>query len=284
MASTQPRLPQVILPVQDLTAAAAFYRDALGMAVESLDAAAGTAVVRGPGGVQLVLAAAGAELAPWPGVKVAGPRAWVYLHRPDVAALAAELAGRGVCGVGPREPYPGMRHLQVTDPDGYVVEFWESVPLADAAILELYRTGPAHLQAALAGLTEADLALPRAPGKWTIRQIVHHIADSDVGTFHVLRMAMAESGRTVNPNLWDPDGVAIGLDYANRPIEPAVALFAAAREWVLSAVAHLPGALDRYVVWPSGYRSVVREMLQQVGGHAMHHILQIRETRQLHGR
>ena len=46
-------------------------------------------------------------------------------------------------------------------------------------ILNLYADGPAKLEAALAGLSEPDLDLALTSDSWTIRQIVHHIADGD---------------------------------------------------------------------------------------------------------
>ena len=46
-------------------------------------------------------------------------------------------------------------------------------------VLTRYREGPALLERTLAGLTAAELDAPPRQGGWTIRQIVHHVADGD---------------------------------------------------------------------------------------------------------
>lgn len=171
----------------------------------------------------------------------------------------------------------------MTDPEGYVLTFWEPLPLTDDEVLAIYREGPERLAAAVAGLTEAGFDFPRAPGKWTIRQIVHHIADSDLNTFRVIQMALALPGRQIHSDLWDPDEWMAGLRCGERPVGPALAVLAAAHGWVLEAVAHLPDGLERWVSWPSGHRAEVRDLLRQVGGHLLHHAGQILETRRRHG-
>lgn len=258
---------QTILAVRDLPAAAAFYASLPGLAVAAPEG--GAVRVTGPGGAAFLLAAPGADLSAWAGAPRSGPGAWVYLNRPDLPALAAAIGGE------PVESSPGFRMLQVADPDGYVVTFWESLPLSDEQILSIYRSVPDQLQAAVAGLTEADLDRPRAPGKWTLREIVHHVVDSDLSTFQVIRMALALPGRQIQADLWTPAEWMAGLQSARRPVGPAVALFGAAHAWVLEALGALPDGLDRWVSWPSGYRADVRQLLRQVGGHALHHLEQL---------
>jgi len=269
------RLPQVILTVSDLSAAAAFYRDRLGFGLQRYDARAGLAEVTGPGSTPLILATAEADLGDLTQVPRAARGAVVYLQRPDLPELAQRLRQKGLTFQGPEEPYPGFRHLLVRDPDGYLVTFWEPVSLPDDEILRIYQEGPARLRAAVEGLPDDLLDQPWAPGKWTLRQLVHHITDADLGTFEVLRIALALPGKQIQTNTWNPDDWMAGLQCHRRPVEPALALLEAARAWVLDAVAHLPDALDRTVCWPSGYRASVRDLLRQVGGHALHHILQI---------
>lgn len=267
--------PQAVLVVADPARTLGFYCDQLGF--ERLPGGSQSVAVRGPGGAVLLLHAAAAP--PTPGVRSPALGAWVYLQRSEVAALGRELRARGLAVTGPEEPYPGFRRLLVTDPDGYVLVFWEAWPLPDDQVLALYAGGPQRLAAAVAGLAAHQLDLCRAPGKWSVRQIVHHVVDSDLATFEVLRLALAEPGRQITTNPWDADVWAAGLDYAHRPIAPGLGLLAAVRGYVHGLVEHLPGALDRTAVWPSGYQAPVRRLLQQVGGHALGHIAQIWEVR-----
>ena len=48
-----------------------------------------------------------------------------------------------------------------------------------SATLALYADGPAQLEAVLSGLSEVDLDLAQTGDSWTMRQIVHHLADGD---------------------------------------------------------------------------------------------------------
>ena len=64
---------------------------------------------------------------------------------------------------------------------------------------------PARLRAAVAGLTEAQLDTPYRPGGWTVRQVVHHLADSHMNAYVRFRLALTEDEPTIKPyneELW----------------------------------------------------------------------------------
>ena len=52
-------------------------------------------------------------------------------------------------------------------------------PKDQDSIITRFREGPNLLDRTLAGVSEADLDTPPSQGGWTIRQIVHHLADGD---------------------------------------------------------------------------------------------------------
>lgn len=298
--------PQAALAVRDLAASSRFYAETLGLEVVPLDGSISRVV--GPGGATLLLVGAASvagaagpgagavvphepnpcntvvdpvpHQAPERPVPRPAPGAWIYLHRADLPSLSEELLHRGLAGVRLDQPYPGYRHILVPDPDGYTVVFWESLQLSDDQILSIYRDGPPRLRTTVSDLTDSQLDTPWVPGKWTLRQIIHHVVDSDLSTFNVIRMALALPDRQIQSDLWTPDDWMAGLDCARRPVGPALALLEAARDWVLEVLSHLPDGLDRSVTWPSGYRAEVRDLLRQVGGHGLHHIKQIEDTRE----
>src|SRR5262245_30991637 len=51
---------------------------------------------------------------------------------------------------------------------------------------------PGHLSTAVLGLNEAQLDTPYRPAGWTVRQVVHHIADSHMNAFVRLKLALTE--------------------------------------------------------------------------------------------
>jgi hypothetical protein len=152
--------------------------------------------------------------------------------------------------------------------------------------LKKYADGVEQLEAALAGLSEADLDRSREQGKWTTRQIVHHIADAEDLWETCIKAALANSGCTFDIGWYIPDNkCAEPLDYANRPIEDVVELFKAVRHHVVQLVKHLPGAWDRTVVIrrdvdiPEGKEFTVGGIIGFQVIHLARHLQQIRESR-----
>lgn len=157
-------------------------------------------------------------------------------------------------------------------------------------LMETYETGPEQLDAVMEGLSESQLDLSRAEGKWTIREIVHHIVDAEDIWETVIKAALGNTGCTFDISWYIPDNkCAVPLDYANRPIDEAVALFKTLRRFIADMVKHLPDALERNAVITSKNDKFpeinfnVREMLSWQIQHLEIHIDQIHETREVHG-
>ena len=58
---------------------------------------------------------------------------------------------------------------------------------------------PGHLRAAVRGLTDPQLDTPYRPGGWTVRQVVHHFADSHMNAYVRIRLALTEEVPTIKP-------------------------------------------------------------------------------------
>jgi hypothetical protein len=64
---------------------------------------------------------------------------------------------------------------------------------------------PTRVRNAVKGLTDAQLDTPYRPGGWTVRQVVHHIADSHMNGFIRVRLSLTETTPTIKPydeKLW----------------------------------------------------------------------------------
>lgn len=60
---------------------------------------------------------------------------------------------------------------------------------------------PQRLEAAISGVTEAQLDTPYRPDGWTVRQVVHHLADSHMNAYVRLHLALTEEAPTIKPYL-----------------------------------------------------------------------------------
>jgi hypothetical protein len=94
------------------------------------------------------------------------------------------------------------------------------------ALIAQYRDGYRAVVDALAGATDAELDRVPAPGKWTARQIVHHLADSEMTSAIRLRRLLAEDRPVIVG--YDQEEFARRLHY-DRPIEASLLALRAAR-------------------------------------------------------
>src|SRR5438094_290327 len=81
---------------------------------------------------------------------------------------------------------------------------------------------PALVRKAVDGLDDSQPDTPYSPGGWTVRQVVHHLADSHINSYIRLRLALTEEEPIIKPydeKLW------AGLhDAWTLPIEPSLQL------------------------------------------------------------
>ncbi|MBD8496942.1 YfiT family bacillithiol transferase [Paenibacillus arenosi] len=91
---------------------------------------------------------------------------------------------------------------------------------------------PAKLRALVEGLNEQQLETPYREGGWTIRQVVHHIADSHMNSITRFKLALTEDVPTIKP-YDEAKWVALG-DSIDVDVEVSLALIEALhRKWVI---------------------------------------------------
>ena len=95
------------------------------------------------------------------------------------------------------------------------------------ALIARYKDGYREVQAALDGSSDKDLDAHPAPGKWSAREIVHHLADSEMTSAVRLRLLVAEENAAIRA--YDENQFAARLHY-QRPIASSLLAFQAARQ------------------------------------------------------
>lgn len=150
-----------------------------------------------------------------------------------------------------------------------------------SALIAQYRQGYDAVIEALADITDAELDTREAPGEWSPREIVHHLADSEMtSAIRLRRLIVEENAEIVG---YDQEAFVRRL-YCDRPIEPSLAAFRAARETTADI-------LDRMTdeEWAStGTHSEsgpysVTDWMETYAVHAHDHADQIRRSRGANG-
>jgi hypothetical protein len=148
--------------------------------------------------------------------------------------------------------------------------------------LALYAGGPDQLEAVLEPLSEADLDLSLAPDAWTIRQIVHHIADGDDLWKTCIKAALGNPEGLFHLQwYWEKPQTewAGNWHYANRPIEPSLALFRLNRQHIIELVRLTPNAWEQSICLKTPrdeeVRITVGDVLESQAQHVVGHIQDI---------
>jgi hypothetical protein len=124
-------------------------------------------------------------------------------------------------------------------------------------------------------LGEQDLARTYGPGKWSVRFILHHLADSETVLYDRIRRIVSEPRQV----LWvfDPDAWAKGLDYSQVPLELSRRVYESVRNAIIYRAGlhyEMHGHLE-FVHSVTGVRTL-KDELDKVATHNAHHLDQIR--------
>jgi hypothetical protein len=127
----------------------------------------------------------------------------------------------------------------------------------------------------LFALGDSDLARTYAPGKWSVRFILLHLADAETVLFDRIRRILSEPRQV----LWvfDQDAWAKGLDYSSVPLEISARVYESVRNAVIYyAGLHYEGKGHlEFVHSVTGVRTL-KDELDKVASHNQHHLDQIR--------
>ena len=141
---------------------------------------------------------------------------------------------------------------------------------------------PALLRAAVGGLDDARLDTPYRPGGWTVRQVVHHVADSHMNGFIRAKLALTEANPTIKP--YDQDAWA-GLADARLSIAVSLQIVDAVHaRWTTVYRAMAPADWGRTFVHPeAGITYTLAEHVQLYAWHSRHHLAHVTSLRRREG-
>lgn len=151
-----------------------------------------------------------------------------------------------------------------------------------AAQIETLRRLPERLREAVSGLNDAQLDTPYRPGGWTVRQVVHHLADSHANSFIRFKLALTEDWPTVKT--YDEAAWARLPDSQTLPVSISLTFIDALHgRWVALLESFCEEDFQRGFRHPEMGRQTLAASLALYDWHARHHTAHITALRQRRG-
>ena len=169
-----------------------------------------------------------------------------------------------------------------SDPRYPLGRFRYAGPSTDAARarqIERIATLPDRLESTLATLDPDGWETAYRPGGWTVRQVVHHLADSHLHAYGRFMFALAEDGVTIRP--YDENRWAAVFEAKRLPPELSLDLLRALHARWAALLHTLEGDdFGRTILHPEHNRAIsVEELLGMYAWHGDHHLAHIEAVR-----
>ncbi len=138
--------------------------------------------------------------------------------------------------------------------------------------LEVIRATPARIESLITQRASETLNHPPAPGKWSVRDILSHLADCEIVFAFRLRQALAEDHHVIQP--FDQDAWA--TTYSRNDAAQALTVFSVVRQWNVALIQGMSAAdLTRTVNHPERGEMTVKVVVDTMAGHDINHLGQI---------
>lgn len=158
----------------------------------------------------------------------------------------------------------------------------DQTPEQRRASIAIIAALPENLRSAVQGLTDKQVDTPYREGGWTVRQVVHHVADSHINAYVRTRLALTEDWPTVkayDEKLWAelPDAHTLPVEVSLHLLEPLH------RRWVALFQSLTEDQWQRGYVHSENGRQKLAHVLQVYAWHCRHHVAHVTELRKRMG-
>jgi uncharacterized damage-inducible protein DinB len=146
-----------------------------------------------------------------------------------------------------------------------------------AAHIQTLRMLPERLREAVSGLSDSQLDTPYREGGWTVRQVVHHFADSHANSYIRFKLALTEDSPTIKP--YDEAAWAL-LPDSKMPIEPSLDFVSGLHARLVGVVESMSEAdFAKGFNHPERGRMTLANNLALYDWHSRHHLAHITSLR-----
>lgn len=124
------------------------------------------------------------------------------------------------------------------------------------------------------GLTPKQLKWRPEPAKWSIAEIIAHLADTEIVASWRMRSVIGENGITIQP--FDQDSWASAFNYRDRDPKRSLETFRILRENNLAMLKEIaPGTWDNYGMHLERGKESIAHLVRMFAGHDTNHLLQV---------
>jgi len=140
--------------------------------------------------------------------------------------------------------------------------------------LRLQQATPKKLAALVKGKKKQQLTRRPAPGKWSVAEILAHLADAEIAISWRLRQILSTDGIALQA--FDQDSWAAAFDYAHRDPRLSLAHFRALREANVALLKAAPRkAWENHGMHAERGKETIAHMARMAAGHDQNHLQQI---------
>lgn len=143
---------------------------------------------------------------------------------------------------------------------------------------EVLETTAHGLRTAAGGMSAEQLSRPERAGKWSVRQVLRHLADSEIVWAYRLRMVLAEDRPVMTG--YDQDAWAERLAYSDSDPAESLAEFDLLRRSNLKVLGHASASdLERVGLHGERGEESLEHMIELYAGHDLLHLRQVERIR-----
>ena len=169
----------------------------------------------------------------------------------------------------------------MTDPKYPIGKFEKAetvTPELRAKCIQQIAETPAKLRAAVKGLSEAQINTQYREGGWTVRQVVHHLADSHMNAFTRFKLALTEEKPTIKT--YKENLFAEVIEARTAPVESSLKIMEGLHErWIILLRSMKPEDFQLQFNHPERGLMTLEALLQLYAWHGRHHVAHITTLR-----
>ena len=150
-----------------------------------------------------------------------------------------------------------------------------------AEFIQTIKDLPKKIAAAVEGLSENQLETPYRPEGWTVRQTVHHVADSHINSLCRFKLAMTEENPTIRPYYEDRWAE---LADNQLPVDISLSILEGVHaRWTVLLESMTDEDFQKTLIHPDSGDWTVEQFLGLYAWHSLHHTAHITRLRERNG-